>query len=407
MTRIAFAEGVETVDFQDEMLVVGAGGWVALGALDAALVRFLDEDTTVAELIDDLHFTGLPKSVAEQHVSDLISRFMEARIMVSAEAVQDSGHLLDSHEAIPEASEAEEDIGQPRIVVTGPEVEVLPDGTERVTTKIEYTTSSARPFEIEDDFVLDDQSPAELAPPDSCTGRRLRLDQDGFFVTLWDAHGHPRSIRSTERRYLELIEHEVRDSGLRVTIGRSGPTEVFVVAPLEGCGPVRIYDRWARRRGRPRSDVELVGVIDQLFGDAVSAVDQRLGVVQRLALVLAVSPDGQTWLLPSDLGLDRHLPSRARRLGWEIASATAILRPDGSVGTPLCFSSPDWYHAGEIWCAIGVSDGSSGLSRVRDFLGDRRLVSTNGWGLLDGLYRFCQSVRLVDRAEVRRFLGLE
>ncbi len=152
-------------------------------------------------------------------------------------------------------------------------IEHLVGGGRRITSEITYAFGDGE-LAVKDAERLAEQlmdgarSAAELVPRDSCLGSKLRNDEDVPLFTMRCDDGRLRSVRCHDRRVLERLTELA--GGRAVEPPERGPIEAFVVTPLEGEGPLRVYDHRGVRRGRPRTVEDAVQVVDQLLGEAVA-----------------------------------------------------------------------------------------------------------------------------------------
>jgi hypothetical protein len=173
------------------------------------------------------------------------------------------------------------------------------------------------------------RSAAELVPPDSCLGAKLRNDDDVPLVSLRGTDGIVRSVRCHDVEVALALEASAGEA----LVAERGPVEAFVVTPLEGHGPLRIYDGRGRRRGRPRTPVEAADVVDQLLGEAAARSASNTPPVIVLNATIGTR-EGRVQLLAPDV-LDDHAARRAlARQGWAISTAPAVLTLDGRIGYP-------------------------------------------------------------------------
>ncbi len=214
----------------------------------------------------------------------------------------------------------------------------------------------------------DRRSAAEGLPLDSCLGFRLRDLDD---VPLLSFRGGDAVVRSV-RCHDPEVAGRLREGGRGCLVeGRRGPIEAFVVTPLEGCGPLRVYDGEGVRRGRPRTPEEAADLVDQILGglavlDALTA--EAPAVATPSGLVALRAPDGRITLTRPDALDGVGLAHRLRRAGFRLTWAPAVIGGDGRVAAPSAFDAPA--VAGPVEEVV-VPGGASltAAERVRTLLG--------------------------------------
>lgn len=219
--------------------------------------------------------------------------------------------------------------------------EHLPGGGRQVTTYVEYRmgehqSAAADAEDLAGELMDGRRSAAELVPPDSCLGSKLRNDDDVPLVSMRCADGIVRSVRCHDPEVARALEASAGEAA----VAERGPVEAFVVTPLEGQGPLRIYDGRGRRRGRPRTTVEAVDVVDQVLGEAVAR--KAMGAPPMIVLNATVGTrDGRAQLLAADVMEDLPARRALAREGWTVSAAAAVLTLDGRVGLPRVFREGD------------------------------------------------------------------
>ena len=250
----------------------------------------------------------------------------------SVEPEGEGPELGESYRLDPETGE------QVRVVTTrnaeGHLVETtfLPDGRMRVSSTLTLTTDGPDGGLAVAEALAGDRSPAELVPPDSCLGSKLRDGDDVPLVSIRCDDGRIRSVRCHDPR-VEAALCEL--AGDRLVVGRErGPVVAFVVTPLEGTGPVRIYDGRGFRRGRPRTVEDAVDVIDQLVGEhAVGG--QAPGDQAPIPLDAALAYRNSVGVLvPLNLLSERGVAAQMAADGWMVTWGRAELRVDETVAVP-------------------------------------------------------------------------
>ena len=205
--------------------------------------------------------------------------------------------------------------------------EYLPDGRRRISSTMTIGRDSGDP--VAKQVLIGDRSPAELVPRDSCLGSKLRNDDDVPLLSFHCRDGRVRSVRC----HSEGVAAQLRSlAGDRLVPNDDrGPIVAFVVTPLEGVGPVRIYDGQGRRRGRPRSVSEAARVVDGLLGAHREAFNEPSADSPLLLRLVLLRLGEETMLVP-DGALDDPAAQRTwRRRGWEITWVNSIIDATGKV----------------------------------------------------------------------------
>lgn len=216
-------------------------------------------------------------------------------------------------------------------------VEHLSDGRRRVTTSVSLSLHDDASAALFQAAMAGDRSPAELAPIDSCLGSKLRNLEEVPLLNVRCSDGRVRSIRCHDPAVAEVLAERY---GQALAVDERGPIAAFVVTPLEGDGPRRVFDGLGRRRGRPRSIEEVADLVDQILGEA-TIVGSGWGPEVPLALdLVALSRHGeQVVLVPSEVLHARGVIGALRASGW-IASATEVsLDLHGRVSIPTAVST--------------------------------------------------------------------
>lgn len=351
----AWRSDVARTKLGGDLLVWSDSGVFAVAVVPGVVAVHLLGKATLSELADDF---AAAAEVATEQARDLVANLaVELAALGAIDGV-----------ALPEP-QGSEPVGQPdvpafenpatgetrrvdletghemRVVTeTSPEgylitTEYLPDGRRRVSTTMTFDTDRGSDAMVMAEVLAGDRSAAELVPADSCLGSKLRLGEDAPLMSFRGPDGKVRSVRCDVAEVLERLRSGV---GEALVQGDRGPVEAFVVAPLEGDGPVRVYDGHGRRRGRPRSVADLIEVIDQVLGERIAPTAETAGSMVPLAMTLLGAPDGSGVLVPRG-ALDQ--PLLARRLeaaGWTPTWADAVVDPTGAVSAPRAFGSPAW-----------------------------------------------------------------
>lgn len=210
-------------------------------------------------------------------------------------------------------------------------IEETPNGEKTISTTITIDSSSPAGARQLAQIMAGDRSPAELAGPDTCVGARLRAGDDIPLTNIQSPGGHVLSVRCQDDHVRVLLEERFGD---RVVVDERGPVCVFTTTAFEGTGPVRVYDGNAQRRGRPRSPLETVDLVDHLLGehDALMSGFEPAGP---LAVPLAVATRGdQTILIPTSGADEASLHQILRKQGWTLIFTSAWIDARGHVAVP-------------------------------------------------------------------------
>ena len=226
----------------------------------------------------------------------------------------------------------------------------LADGRTRRTTTVSLSASSSS-----DQLagLLSSVALTDLIDADACAGQKLRAGSPGHDL-LVSVDGHTTRIRTDHdstaaalRNWLgdSIIDDSIvtsidrppeddRSSQLRTGVGVSA----YVVAPFEGNGPPRVYDRWGGRVARPRDARGAALAVAGLLADAETPIGEEVVICQALVVE---GPRGVV-LLPAYLAEVPFLRRRLERAGLAPAAGrNVVLRPDGRVeigGTDLSLS---------------------------------------------------------------------
>lgn len=334
-------------------LFVWAGDVILeLPSIARALVEHFDGVATLDELVEDLAFAadqtlGWARRVAIDAVTLLeangailgVHPPVESQATGSpagptAPTIDTPAETLIETTAIdPETGETirvTTEVAETGNVVT---TEYFPDGRRRISTTMTIDSASDDP-EVQRVFT-GDRSPAELIPAGSCVGSKLRNSDDVPLLSFRGSDGRIRSVRCHSDEVADALRS--RGAERLVEWGERGPVLAFVVTPLEGVGPVRVYDAFGRRRGRPRGTDEVVDLIDGLFVAHRIAVEAP-SVTSPIPLRLTVLRRGGETVLVPESALD-HAATRGawRSDGWAITWSRGVLDVDGRVAVPTEF----------------------------------------------------------------------
>lgn len=332
-----------------QLLVWTPGGIVVVGPAPSVVAVHFDGEATLAELADDL------ADAAEMAVEDI--RPMVASVAVELQAWGAIEGVLVT--APPDSEEPDAPTGPQEYVVVESEsglemrveegvdaygnrmvTEHLPDGRRRVTSYLVYEPghfghAASDAEEIAAAVLAGERSAAELVPADSCLGSKLRNDDTVPLFSIRCPDGRVRSVRC---HVPEVLDDLIALAGDRLEECERGPVEAFVVTPLEGRGPVRIYDARGRRRGRPRCTADAVSVVDQLLGEATAR--RHAGADGAIVLNAVLAVQGNAGLLIDPPLLDNY-PTRQtlQRAGWTVGTGHALVVADRQVVTPSILGS--------------------------------------------------------------------
>lgn len=319
----------------------GAVAWpdgspLVIGAATALVLPYLDGATPVDDLIEDASFA---LGRAEGEVAPSV--WEELRVLQAAGAVQGVGPARSDHAtgttsgaiaSIDGAVEIERHESAHGTTVT----ERLADGRYRRTVTADLRSASTTD-DLRDAMVTN--ALTDIVTADTCVGFKLRADEPSHDL-LVDLGGETTRVRvddpdthdllrtslgarvRDDRRFASLAELD--DPAARDGIG----VTAYVVAPLDGVGPPRVYDRWGERVGRPRDTGDTVAIVGHLLAEQ-QPVPATSGVLVHAFPILV--PDG--CVLVSDIFRTApRLHRQVRRLGWDVSEARrAIVRRDGWV----------------------------------------------------------------------------
>lgn len=348
-----------------EMIVWTEVDLFSMERVAGALAGAVNGCVTLADLAADLEaVTELPadsaRSVVAATTLELCSLGAYDSVELPDQPPASSSSELDYHAAqqtlgqlVTESSErmvVDPDSGETIRVVSGlgPQgqritTEYLTDGRRRITTSTEFAVASNESDTTAAGVLAGERSVAELVPADSCLGSKLRNHDDVQLISFRCSDNRIRSVRCHSNEVANLLREHARE---RLVPGdERGPTEAFVVTPLEGVGPLRVYDGHGERRGRPRSSSEAASIVDQILGECATneprPVDGAAAdVTVRLELALTSNPAGQAFLVPMHDLLERRTHKRLKQAGWTLTWGHAVLHPDGMVVAPSAFGTP-------------------------------------------------------------------
>jgi hypothetical protein len=309
------------------------------------VAQWFDGETTLAELSEDLAEAGdAPLDVVRPLVATVALELL-AHGAVDRVHPGPPPEVADAPVAsgVGERMQVDPETGEEIRVVEGTDsrgnrmvTEYLPGNLKRVTTYLTYSIDEADELSADTEALgvalLDERrSPAELLPVDSCVGSKLRNDEAVPLVSIVCPDGLVRSVRCHDPEVEQALRAAAGDR--LAPAGERGPVEAFVVTPLEGHGPLRVFDGSGRRRGRPRTVVEVVEVVDQVLGEVTARRQQGPDAPVVLIPVLAVRGSEAELLDPGTLD---KLNERRRlvREGWRFSASGSLLGRDGRVRWP-------------------------------------------------------------------------
>lgn len=296
-----------------------------LDAWQAVLFDALDGTTPLLDLAEDVTAALDISSAAAYQILESLVRDLAAAAAVSG--VPDPPKAV-KHESSPEPSTSSDEAAFP---APGPGVirtvtqeaggntvvtDLHPDGSRHITTQMTMSMSA-----VGRGGEPGDRSPAEQMPPDSCLGNKLRLGSPASSLAL-EIDGKRVVIRCDDPEIIDQIRSTL-PMVVDATPDGWGPTEIFIVRPLEGVGPPRIFDRMGSRRGRPRSAHDVALQVAELLAERLNE-NARRGNSERLPLRAAAvyGPDGCV-LVPTNLpGSSYALQGALRSRGLGISATT-------------------------------------------------------------------------------------
>lgn len=338
-----WAANAARVELDGELVVWHDTAQFALGPAASALAVHFDGSLPLDVLVTDLvEAVGLPDADARALVAsvavDLASvgviegvEFPPSETAPPAEAVTSevpadpppgageptSGDRGDSD---PPSSASEPEVHRVETSVdeNGNQVvvEYLSGGRRRMSAKIDFMPREDPSATLLQVALAAERSPAELVPVDSCLGSKLRNHDDVPLVPIRCSDGRVRSVRCHDLAVLDLLYERF---GAAVATGEQGPVTAFVVTPLEGDGPRRVFDGMGQRRGRPRSAEEIVDLVDQILGEVVlTTTGWRPSEPLALGLVALSHEGGASALVPLGALGDRGVARSLRGSGWRL-----------------------------------------------------------------------------------------
>jgi len=344
-SRPAWGDLVGFRQVEGRLLVCTPAGILDVAPAPAVVAAHIDGESTLAELAEDL------AAAAGMDLADVQPMVASLAVELQAWGAVEGVELTEP----PRPPQPVEDGGDRQYLVVDPDsgeqmrveevvdvhgnrsvTEHLPDGRRRITSYLTYVTGEddlamADAEDLAAAVLTDRRSAAELLPPDSCIGSKLRNDETVDLVSIRCQDDKVRSVRCHDAAVARALVDRAGD--LLASDGERGPIEAFVVTPLEGDGPLRIYDGRGRRRGRPRGVPAAVEVIDQLLGEATAR--RASGLDAPIVLNASLATRGSRSLLIDPPLLDRWV-DRKRMVSddWMIADGRALAVSGGRVALP-------------------------------------------------------------------------
>ena len=293
----------------------------AINVTGSIVADFFDGVATVRVLAEDFaEAAGITLAAGRSLVGELVDQLTASGALDSHQASakrQPASEPDNPSDFAAELAGALAGAGSPEI-----RTEHLPDGRTRLSTQFELESGDIQArSRLIAEILAGNRSIAELVPPDSCLGYKLRIGQPAAEITL-ELGDSNASIR---------CDDPAVESALRLALGTyivddgKGPTIAFVVAPLEGDGPCRVFDAAGRRRGRPRTPDEVIDVVSQLLAERVSALDDT---IVRLTWGGLVSEESGVLVAPQLLGQPR-IGAAARTVALSLADCQPVLENGG------------------------------------------------------------------------------
>jgi hypothetical protein len=175
--------------------------------------------------------------------------------------------------------------------------------------------------------LLGNASLTDLVDDGNCVGQRLRAGwpADELAVIV---DGEPARIRCDHAAVSAELQRRLHRH-LCEPLKEPGPIVAYVVAPWEGSGPVRIYDRWARRVGRPRTVAEAADTVGVLLAERTEPPGGG-GVTVHATVV--EDEGGSCALVDERLAEAPGFHRKIRNAGWVIRpNRRVVIDPRGAV----------------------------------------------------------------------------
>ena len=390
------------VEVGGEQVVWSDAGLFTVHPVAGVVAAFLDGTVTLATLADDVAFaTDAPVEQARQLVAQLAVELSSLAALdgVVVPGPPPAGPEPAAASALPdeegESYRFDPESGEEIRVVTAVDAdghlvttEYLPDGRRRISTTMTFSSAQADQAMTAAEVLAGDRSAAELVPLTSCLGSKLRNHDDVPLVSIRGADGKVRSVRC---HHPEVAERLRALAGSALVEDGRGPVEAFVVTPLEGHGPMRIFDGHGHRRGRPRTVEDVVAVVDQILGErAVAAVEPTDDAPLPVDLVLLGAPDGSGVLVPRAALEGVGVTHRLVVAGWTPTVGRALVAADGTVAAPSGLGAPSC-SARQV--QVVVDGDTTAADRIGFLVGELPDDGTARATRLTGLAGFAQHAR--------------
>lgn len=397
----------------------GVGTSFTINMVGSALVEHMDGSASLRELAEDLAMAGdIPEPTARHVVATLVHELTTRHALDDAptrpagisrslggdrtmgDSELHSGLTVTNDSPVLRGQDA--DSKMRTTIVEGPNggqvtTDYYADGSRRVSTTLNIASTDHDRIPRS---LLDGRSPAELVPPESCLGMKLRLAEPATVVEV-PFVDRSISVRCTDPVFVRELELTFEGARSRSAGGRNhGSVEAFVVPPLEGDGPLRIFDGRGRRRGRPRSRHEALAIVDQILAERVHAIEpDSVPYDVPVAARILGTPDGGSFLVPPGILGRRHILAEFRRLGlwvsWTNAELTETL--EAIVPTLRSTSAKPLRIHGVL---LGEGDENADVDRARIAV---ELLAVLQWSDVDSRRRALRRVSgLLDGVEVIR-----
>lgn len=318
---------------------------VPIARATLAVLTYLDGSADLGELLEDAAAAlGADAGDADGVNADL-RRLVSLGVLVGFGAAVD-GSRVDAGAVTPASVVAADSDPAGEVVevnVQGDQQTIttrLPDGRMRRTTRIEVSSSSS--LDQLDDL-LGAVALTDVIDQAGCAAQRLRAGSIAEDLLL-DLGVRRTRVRTDHPQVAELLAARFQDrlvdrcSLQRITRSPGADTahelrrgigvSAYVIAPFEGTGPPRVYDRWGTRAARPRDPGAAAQVVAALLADEEPVAGNDMVAVHAFAVE---GPRGCV-LLASHLSewpqLRRRLEQRG--LGPSL-TRRVVLRPDGFV----------------------------------------------------------------------------
>mgnify|MGYP001297523578 CR=1 FL=1 len=285
------------------------------GALEQVW-RFMDGTATLGELAMDVaEATNTEPAAVAQHVTrfalDLLNHGLAHGLVdLGAEWERWAG----SEEEAGEGSGGDD-------VAPGTREEIREDGRRYLVTEVLLTRQEVQ------DLTGGEASAAELAPADSCTGRRLQLDRPATVVSLPLA-GRPLAVRAADDELVAWLEGSGGPSSHR------GPVVAFVTQ--DDTRAERTFSVYDADGVLLAPDVDRAGAQAAVRGAVLAHVEAAPPPGRHELTTNVLVRDGRAVLAPyGSLLRPRGLIRQLRRRGIAVLpTSVAHVGPDGTISVP-------------------------------------------------------------------------